>query len=133
MKDPFVIHADLECLLKKMSTCRNNPKQSSTAKINKHIPSGYSLFTCSSFDTKKNKLDCYRGEDCMNKFCKDLKEHATRIINYKKKKIIPLTNEERKTHRWQKKCYICKKEFSTDNDDKINYNVRDHCRYTGKY
>ena len=69
----------------------------------------------------------------MKKFCKDLKEHATRIINYKKKKIIPLTNEERKTHRWQKRCYICKKEFSTDNDDKINYNVRDHCHYTGEY
>ena len=41
-----------------------------------------------------------------------------RIINYEKKKIIPLTNEERKTHRWKKECYICKKEFSTDVDDK---------------
>ena len=30
----------------------------------------------------------------MEKFCKDLKEHATRIINYEKKKIIPLTKEE---------------------------------------
>ena len=94
MKVPFVIHADLECLLEKISTCRNNPKQSSTTKVNKYTPSGYSLSTCSSFDTKENKLDSYRG-DC----CKDLKEHVKRIIDYEKKEIIPLTNEERKTHR----------------------------------
>ena len=31
----------------------------------------------------------------MKKFCKDLKEHATRIKNYEKKKIIPLTKEEK--------------------------------------
>ena len=29
--------------------------------------------------------------------------------------------------------YICKKEFSTDNDDRKNYKVKDHCHYTGKY
>ena len=41
----FVIYAYLECLLEKMSTCQNNPNESSTTEINKHIPSGYSLFT----------------------------------------------------------------------------------------
>ena len=34
MKLPFVIYADLECLLEKMSTCINNPNKSSTTKIN---------------------------------------------------------------------------------------------------
>ena len=57
MKIPFVIYADLESLLEKMNACHNNPEKSSTAKINKHTPSGYSLFTHCSFDTKKNKLD----------------------------------------------------------------------------
>ena len=56
MKVPFVIYADLECLLEKISTCINNPNQSSTTKINKHIPSGYSIFTSCSFDKSKNKL-----------------------------------------------------------------------------
>ena len=50
------------------------------------MPSGYSIFTSSSFDPTKNKLDCYKGEDCMERFCKDLKEHAMKIINYEKKK-----------------------------------------------
>ena len=42
MKTPFIIYADKEFLLEKMSTCHNNPKESSTNKINKHMPSGYS-------------------------------------------------------------------------------------------
>ena len=36
MKVPFIIYADLECLLEKMSTCINNLNESSTTKINKH-------------------------------------------------------------------------------------------------
>ena len=50
MKLLFVIYADLECLLEKMSTCINNPNESFTTKINKHTPSGYSIFTHCSFD-----------------------------------------------------------------------------------
>ena len=34
-KPPFIIYADLESLLEKMDTCYNNPKNSSTTKINK--------------------------------------------------------------------------------------------------
>ena len=91
IKLSFVVYAALECLLEKMNTCQNNAKESSTTEINKHVPSGYSLFTHCSFDKTKNKLDYYRGKDCMKKFYKDLREHATKIINYEKKKMIPLT------------------------------------------
>ena len=98
IKLPFAVYADLECLLEKMSTCQNNPNESSTTEINKHIPSGYSIFTHCSFDQTKNKLNYYRGKDYMKKFCKDLREHATKIINYEKKKMIPLTTEEKIYH-----------------------------------
>ena len=84
MKVSFVIYADLMSLLEKMNTCNNNPEKSSTTKINKYSPSGYSLFTQCSFDTTKNKPDCYRGKDCMKNFCLDLREHVTKIINYEK-------------------------------------------------
>ena len=131
MKLPFVIYADLECLLEKMSTCINNPNESSTTKINKHTPSGYSIFTHCLFDKSKNQLNYYRGRDCMKKFSKDLREHVSKIINYEKKKMIPLTTEEKIYHNKQKICYICKKEFN--NNEKKNYKVRDHCHYTDKY
>ena len=53
MRVPFIIYFDIECLLEKMNTRHNNPEKSSTTKINKHTPSGYSLFTHCPFDTKK--------------------------------------------------------------------------------
>ena len=95
IKLTFDIYIDLECLLEKMSTCINNPNESSTTEINRHTPSGYSIFTHCSFDKSKSKLNYYRGNDCMKKFCKDLREHATKIINYEKEKVIPLTTEEK--------------------------------------
>ena len=85
MKVPFIIYADLESLIEKMSTY-NNRKKSSTTKINKHEAPGYSLFTHCSSDATKNKLDYYRGQDCMKKFCKDLKEHAAKILGFEKKR-----------------------------------------------
>ena len=67
----------------------------------------------------------------MTKFCKDLREHATKIINYKKKDMIPLTKKEEENYNNQKVCYICKKEF--DKSDKKHHKVRDHCHYSDKY
>ena len=81
-----MIYANLECLLEKTHSCQNNPEKSYTEKKAKHTPSGYSMFTYCSFDTTKNKLDCYRGKGCMKMFCKHLREHAMRIVNYGKKR-----------------------------------------------
>ena len=44
------------------------------------------MFTNCSFDSTKNKFDCCRGKDCVERFCKNLKEHVTKIINYGKKR-----------------------------------------------
>ena len=98
MKVPFIIYAELESLLEKISICNNNPEKSSTTKIDKHTPSGYSFFTHCSFDTTKNKLDYYRGKNCMKKVCLDLTEHAEKKINYEKKEIIPLKKEKKKMY-----------------------------------
>ena len=94
MNVPFIIYADLEPLLEKMNTYHNDPKKSSATKINKHTASGCSLFTYCLVDTTKNKFDYYRGKNCMKNFCQDLGEHATKIINYGRKEMIPLIKEE---------------------------------------
>ena len=47
--------------------------------------------------------------------------------------MIPLTKKEKKMHNKQKFCYICKKRFSTDDNNKKYHKVRDHCHCTGKY
>ena len=69
-----------------MHSCQNNLEKSYTENKTKHVPSGYSLFTNCSSDAAKNKIDCYRGKDCIEKFCKDLREHTMRIVNCEKKK-----------------------------------------------
>ena len=102
-----------------------------------HRPLGYSLVTCCSFDKLKTECKYYRGEDCMKMFCKDLKDKAMKIINYEKKEMIPLTDEEKETHENKKNRYICEQEFCTDENNKkvfkLKQKVRDHCHYTGKY
>ena len=126
LKVPFVFYADLECLLKKINTCQNNPDKSYTEKKATHRPSSYSLTTCCSFDKSLNYQKYYRGEDCMKIFCNDLKDQAMKIINCEKKEMTPLTNKEKESYENQEICHICKKEFNNDNK------VRDHCHYTGK-
>ena len=84
-----------------MRTCDNNPEKSSTIKINKNTPCGYSLLTNCSFDLTISKLDRY---------------------NYLwKKEMISLTDEENKSYKKQKICYIFKKGFSTDDDNKKHH------------
>ena len=135
LKLPFVTYADLECILKKIDACQNNPDLSSTTKINQHIPSGYSIYTTCSFDKYNNKLSYYRGQDCMRRFCKDLKDHATKIIDFKKKDMIPLTKEEKDNYNKENICHICKKESNNDMTEQsyLEPKVRDHCHFTGKY
>ena len=86
LKAPFTIYLDLECLLKKEQSCQNNPEKSYTEKKAIHEPSGWAMFTSCSFDEKENKLNYYRGKDCIEKLCKNLKKRAMKIINYEKKK-----------------------------------------------
>ena len=82
-------------MLQKIETCQNNPEKSYTERKPKHKPSGYSLVTSRSFDKSKTEWNYYRGKDCMERFCKDLRNQAMKTINYEKKEIIPLINEEK--------------------------------------
>ena len=56
--------------------------------------------------------------DCMKRFCKDLKDHATKIINYEIKEMILLTDEANKSYEKQKVSY---------------HKSKNHCPYTEKY
>ena len=60
--------------------------------------------------------------DCIKRFCTDLKELRTKIINYEQKEMIPLTDNENRFYEEQEKYYICQKEFSYGKNEKINLN-----------
>ena len=106
-KTPLIIYADLESLIKKSDWCRNNLDKLSTTKVGKNIHCGYLISTIWKFDGIENKYDVHIGEDCMKKFCESLREHPMKIINFEKRKIIPLTNEEYESYFNQRIHHIC--------------------------
>ena len=68
-KVQFAIYADLECMIEKIDEFKNNPENLSTAKVSRHIPSGFSMSPRAAFRSIDNKHDdVYRGKYCMKKF-----------------------------------------------------------------
>ena len=133
-KAPFIIYADLEYIIEKIYGFKSNPENSSTTKVRKHIPSGFSVSTISSFRSTENKHDVYRDKDCMKKFGESLREHAMNIINIKKTKMKLLTKKQQGSYENAKICYICTETFENKYfKDKKYRKIRDHCNYTGEY
>ena len=63
----------------------------------------------------------------MKRFGKDLKDHARRIIDFKKKKkIIPLTKDEENSYNNEKVCHVCLNDLDKDK-------VNDYCYFSAKY
>ena len=108
-KTPSIIYTDLQSLIKKIDGCKNNSEKLATAKVGKCIPCGCSVCTIWTFDVIENKHDACSGKYCMEKFFKSFREHAMKIINFEKRKMIPLTNEQQKLYEKTKICYIWKK------------------------
>ena len=84
-KAPFIIYADLECIIEKIDGCKNIPENSSTTKVSEHIPSSSSMSIISSFRSIESEHAVYRGKDCIKKFCESLREHAMKITLKRKK------------------------------------------------
>ena len=86
-KAPFVIYADLECIIEKRLM-----DVKIIVKICLKIC--FSMFTISSFRSIEKKHDLCRGEDCIKKFSKFSRKHAIKIINFNEKKMKFLTKEQ---------------------------------------
>ena len=69
LKAPFIVYADLECILKKAKYCQNNLENYYAEKKAKRKPSRFTWCLICSFD-------------CIETFCKGLKELGTEIINF---------------------------------------------------
>ena len=72
---------------KNYSLVKTTQKNLIQKKKARHEPSGWALYARYSFDKKENKLNFYRGIDCIIKLCKKLKEEAMEIINHEKRKL----------------------------------------------
>ena len=56
----------------------------------------------SSFKSIEIKHDIYRSKDCIKKFDESVREHAMKIINFKKKKKKKLLTKEKQESRKKK-------------------------------
>ena len=78
MKAPYVVYADFECLVKKISTCEPNNKHSFTVKTEKHEPCGFSYVIVRS-DGQTYGPFIYRGERAVYVFLTWLLEHEQKM------------------------------------------------------
>ena len=51
---PFIIYADLECILEKLDGCKNNSQNLSTTKVSRNILSGFSVHSILYISIRKS-------------------------------------------------------------------------------
>ena len=98
-------------ITKKTDGCKNNPENSSATKVGEHITSGFAISTIPFFRSIKNKHDTYRGKN-LTKFCEFLREHAMKIIHFKKEQWNYYQKSCRNHMEMQKSALFVKKNLS---------------------
>ena len=129
---PFVIYADFEAIIEKISGCKPNNDKSYTEAYQKHTDCGYGYKVVCCYDDKYTKpVQIYRGEKAVYKFM----ENMLKEVKYCKKtmkrffnKPLKMTQDDEDKFKKATECHICDKEY-TEKDIR----VRDHCHMTGKY
>ena len=64
------------------------------------------MSTIWGFHHIEKKHTLYSGKDCLKRFCDFLRENAKKIIDFKKKKLLPLTKKELKSYQAGNVYYI---------------------------
>ena len=140
---PFGIYADFECTTEKISGCQPPPmkkpkkgrppeERSYTEKYQRHTACSFGYKVVCHYDEKYSRdLVIYRGEDCIQKFMKDMFEevkNCQEVIREHFNKPLIMSKKDKKAFYNAKRCHICKKKYREDEEP-----VRDHCHVTGKY
>ncbi|KAG5342008.1 DPOM polymerase, partial [Acromyrmex heyeri] len=106
---PFIIYADLECVLRKTKT-------------DKEDASSYAYQRC-------DELSSYhfcRDEDCIAWFARQINDLAYRVKNIVSANVPMETLSKQQSS--ATRCHICEKSFASDDT-----RVRDHCHLIGRY
>ena len=112
MNIPFVIYADPEPLLEKICT---HDKDTKIFHIKNKQTYGVWLFIIHTLFIWLQLKQTWFSWDkySINKYCADLRSNISYIVNCEKKKgMLPLTKQEKKSYKKQKLCHICKEEFN---------------------
>lgn len=81
LKVPFVVYADFESILERHYGCQPDPNKSSTIKLAKHVPSGFTYKVVGvSPETTENHVT-YRGEDAVEKFMDHMVKLEEKLVS----------------------------------------------------
>ena len=144
VKIPFVIYADMESILEKLTVVKEqtsymqdsdmsaSQEQENTEKLQKHVACSYGYKVVCCYDGSMSKpFKMYRGLDSVHNFFTDIFEEEKEILEKLKqfqKTPMNLSIEEKVSHKNAKTCYVCENNFTNE-----NRKVRDHCHVTGSY
>ena len=129
---PFVIYADFEAIIEKISGCKPNNNKSYTEAYQKHTDCGYGYKVVCCYDDQYTKpLQIYRGEKAVYKFMEAMLEEVKYCKKTMKRcfnKPLKMTSADLDAFEKATECYICNKQYTSE-----DIRVRDHCHITGKY
>ena len=82
-KVPFTMYADFEAILRPVNGLSPSPNESYTKEVNRHIPSGFCMYSKFAYGEVSTPLKLYRGKDCVQVFCNHIKEEVRRHVSQK--------------------------------------------------
>ena len=134
------MYADFESILKPMDERYKDRMNQLKAKrtggsytecINRHVPSGWCVYSKFAYGEIQDPLKAYGGKDCAERFIDHIVDKTKRLYEkFPEQPMIPLTEILQREHDEATNCHICMKPFD---DPESNQKVRDHCHYTGLY
>ena len=128
-KLPFCIFADFETLNLKLNSVTPD-EVSYTEQKTKHQVSGFAFYTSSVYHSPN--FVSYRGKDAGEVFMEKIMEEVERIEGLLNEiEPIIITPRQETEFQMATTCYICEKGFEVG--DGVDWKVRDHCHFTGKY
>ena len=119
----FIMYADFESILEPL-------EENSKGRVNRHVPSGWCVYSKFAYGDVPDPLKLYHGKDCVKRFVDYIETEVKRLFSYLEHPMLPLTKMLQREHEKATTCHICMKSFD---DDPENYKVKDHCHYTGVY
>ncbi|CAP24770.1 Protein CBG03970 [Caenorhabditis briggsae] len=130
-KHRYVIYADFESIIKKYYTQLNNPEESWTTDVGKHIPAGFCVVLVDSYEKKIYAKKSYIGYDAALEFNKYIIEISREILKLGNVRMKQLSQKEWTDYNENKECPNCKIKYNSKNMKTTK--VRDHDHWTGEY
>ena len=92
---------------------RPDPVKPYTNEVNRHISSGWYVYSKFAYGDVKDPLTIYRGEDCVKRFCDHIIDEAIWLYHMlPEKPMDPPMNGQWKSYKKARECHICYKPFN---------------------